>query len=132
MTRTTSPARPRRSLSPVRGVCRWAVQPGTAPCPHPGVLVIEVRRPSDPERTVTEAYTVRPIVVEGKVAGYALRKPGGAEYHVDAGDPAHWHCDCPDGTFNEGRLGGCKHAKSLRAALAALECGRRAKSENPS
>ena len=45
--------------------------------------------------------------------GNYLVKPDGTSYDLDA---YWWTCDCPDATYRQRE---CKHAKGLRAALAA-------------
>jgi hypothetical protein len=50
------------------------------------------------------------VAVDG---GYQLVKPDGTVYDVDG---TTWSCTCPDATWRQRE---CKHAKALRAALAA-------------
>jgi hypothetical protein len=108
--------RERRPLAPVTGTCRWLVQPGAGPCPHPGCLSITCRRPSDGSE-VTETYLVAENRDGVALAGYRLTKPDGTAYDLPADFSA---CDCPDAVYAAERPGGCKHRKALAKALADL------------
>jgi hypothetical protein len=112
----TKAPRKRKPLQPVTGRCRWIVQPGIAPCPHPGVIEITVVRPSDGTE-VTEAYAVHENRDDGRLAGYQLKKADGTKYDLPADFSS---CDCADGTYSPDRPGGCKHRKALPNALASL------------
>ena len=57
---------------------------------------------------------------DGRIVGYRLTKPDGTVYDVSTTEPYGWTCDCPDMTFRSERPGGCKHVRSLQAALAQL------------
>ena len=100
-------ARNRRPLPPAFGSCRWLAQLTDT---HPGVLVIETERGGKP---VSEAYTVT-----RHATGYQLAKRDGTVYDLPLTLDG---CDCKDATFRLERSGGlCKHARALKAALAAL------------
>ncbi len=98
--------RSRKVLQPARGVCRWLTKPNAR---HEGGL-LEINGAS---------YEVLPLLDGEALAGYRLLKADGAMYDLDVTHEP-WRCDCPDATFHPERPGGCKHAKALRAALAAL------------
>jgi hypothetical protein len=111
----------RRRLQPATGTARWAVQPGTGPCPHPGCLVITARRSRG--QTVSEAYTLTENREEGRLLGYRLRKADGTAYDLPADLTG---CDCPDFAVNRAHaataeLRLCKHCRAVRQALAALD-----------
>lgn len=101
-----SVSKERRPVKAVHGCCRWAVQPTST---HPGCLVIN-----------DVAYLVHENRHGALLLGYRLTKRDGTAYDLEAdqdGNPVG--CDCPDAVRRE-RPGGCKHRKSLVAALAAL------------
>lgn len=102
MTTLSSSQRQVKAARPVTGACRWAVQPTDT---HPGCLVIS-----------GVAYLVYENRHDGILLGYRLNKADGTAYDLPADLSG---CDCPDATYRE-RPGGCKHRRSLRAALAAL------------
>jgi hypothetical protein len=121
MPQTTRRVKSRRPLQPATGSCRWVVQPGSGPCPHPGVLVITSKRARG--ETVSDTYAVTENRDGGKLLGYRLTKPDGTVYDLPADLSA---CDCPDYTINRAHaqtpeLRACKHCKALRKALAELE-----------
>ena len=99
---------------------RVTVQPGTAPVPHPGVLVITSNRAKG--ETVTEAYAVTENRDGGKLLGWRLTKADGTVYDLPADLSS---CDCPDYVHNRAyaqtaELRACKHCKALKKALAEI------------
>jgi hypothetical protein len=104
----------RKPLRTVNGRCRWLHEP-IVPCAQfpdglPGLLLIETDH-------ICTVYMLSVVVNQGAVAGFRLTKSDGKVYDID---PAHWTCDCPDGTFRQNRPGGCKHGRAVRAALARI------------
>ncbi len=91
----------RKPVKPVQGKCRWLVRIGET-----GVGALEISG---------KPYVVSVLTDGNKTVGYRLEKPDGKSYEIDA---QSWECSCPDATFRERE---CKHAKALRAALAAVK-----------
>jgi hypothetical protein len=102
----------------VHGGCRWAVQPGTGPALHPGVLVITSTDARGQQNVGT--FVVSEHRDGGLLTGYRLEKPDGTAYDLPADLSS---CDCPDHCFHPERPGGCRHMRALAAALKALENG---------
>jgi hypothetical protein len=99
---------------PAMGGVRWALQPTDT---HPGCLVVTTTD-SRTGKPVVTSYLVRVVVEYGRVLGYQLEKANGTVYDLAADLSS---CDCPDATFQPDRPeGGCKHRKSLAAALKGL------------
>jgi hypothetical protein len=102
-----NPIKTRKATRPVSGCCRWLTKPNHL---HEGG-VLEING---------TAYEVFVLYDGEALVGYRLLKADGAMYDVGTAEPHGWTCDCPDATYSPERPGGCKHAKALRAALAAL------------
>jgi hypothetical protein len=98
---------------PATGSCRWAVQPTES---HPGCLVLTTpdKRTGKP---VSQAYLVSPVLDDGRLIGWSLRKTDGTVYDLPADLSS---CDCADNSFHPERPGGCRHMKALGAGLKAL------------
>jgi hypothetical protein len=108
------PRKPTLATTPATGTFRWAVQPTES---HPGCLVITTTdsRTGKPKAT---AYLVHPVLDNGRLVGWTLKKADGKLYDLPADLSS---CDCPDGTYHPERPeGGCKHRKALDKALQAL------------
>ncbi len=106
--------RPANTLRPIHGSARW-LDAYTAEDLDCGLAALEIT--SDGRTT---RFRVERIVVNGKVAGYRLRKDDGAVYDIDVSfgpGPDGWECDCPDGLNRGHRPGGCRHRAALFAAL---------------
>lgn len=112
ITRKRQPVK--QNLKPVTGTCAWIVSPGAFGAP--GFCRIS-------NESTTKVYMVEENCDGLHLVGYRLTKQGedGAVYDVglDAdGKPAN--CDCPDGTYNAARPGGCRHRKALAVLLGRL------------
>jgi hypothetical protein len=102
----------RRNLKPSHGTARWL-----QPMPFLGKGVLEING---------TAYTVERLHnfdddAGPRPVGFRLTKEDGTVYDISTDRPYGWECDCPDGTYNSERPGGCKHIASLKAALAQLQ-----------
>src|SRR5262245_59594783 len=108
--------------SPISGRCRWAYPLGPAEGKEQtGLLELTLDRKDT-------AYAVHRLFTDGKVAGFRVHAWDPEEYKKDPRmydinvtvDP--WHCSCPDYLFRREykQREGCKHCRSLRAALAAI------------
>src|SRR5262245_53067382 len=90
------------SHPPVSGTCRW------------------IRKPSRDARAILAIngvhYAIWFIHEGERLTGFRLMSAAGKVYDLPVSLD---DCSCPDSTFRP-RPGGCKHVKSLRAALAAL------------
>ena len=77
-----------------------------------------------PDRGGPTNYTVQRLTDnDGQTAGYRLTKLtpfiiDRKVYDIDVTSGFGWQCDCPDAEFQSRE---CKHARSLRAALAKAE-----------
>ena len=108
------------------------MKPKPKPVTHPTLvqprptpqLEIRVTGPDTVEIRTTRLgwvlYKVLPMPTDDTVkrAWYITSQQTSATYHVDERQEGWWECNCPDGTFKN-RNGGCKHAKAVRALLAA-------------
>jgi hypothetical protein len=103
---TSRPAR--RNLKPVHGVCKWL-----APMDWLGKGLLLINgTPYHVERLHDFSADEGP-----KPVGFRLTKEDGTVYDVSTDLPHGWTCDCPDGTYNSERPGGCKHIRALQVAV---------------
>ncbi len=89
-------------VKPVSGTCRWIRRLGDGDTKS-GLLEIN-----------GTPYAIITLEFQGQTTGYRILKAGGTTYDVDT---EWWTCTCPDSTYRQRE---CKHAKALRAALAAV------------
>jgi hypothetical protein len=118
-TLTRTPKICKRTLRPVHGYSRWVGGEPTATQLERGNALLMIVA----DGKVPQVYTVKRLPdSEGRTVGYRLAKVAAKideqPYDIDITiEP--WSCDCPDATWNNARLNGCKHVCGLRAALKA-------------
>jgi hypothetical protein len=111
------PRKPEAAPVEVHGTCRWIQRPAArADSPaRKGRLQI-----NGAEYLVLELLCSETALQ----LGWTLIRPAQGRVDAAAYDVLLWQgemqCQCPDAEYRAGRPGGCKHARALAAALAAL------------
>lgn len=95
-------ARNRKPAQPVHGTCRWIRRPQL---PH-GIGTLEINGVE---------YDLEAHTDGGRIVGFRLVKPDDTAYDLNASGE-HFTCDCPDGTYQPNRPGGCKHVRACQVA----------------